>query len=83
MGLCAALAPVEEPRAARAARDEHRELVSPDRCKRGARLLRASTARDARTDDARLRSANARGRRGRWAVYIRDPNGYTVELYRD
>ena len=59
MGLCAALAPVEEPRAARAARDEHRELVSPDRCKRGARLLRASTARDARTDDARLRSANA------------------------
>jgi len=24
-----------------------------------------------------------RGRRGRWAVYIRDPNGYTVELYRD
>ena len=24
-----------------------------------------------------------RGRRGRWSVYIRDPNGYTVELYRD
>jgi catechol 2,3-dioxygenase-like lactoylglutathione lyase family enzyme len=23
------------------------------------------------------------GRRGREAVYIRDPNGYTVELYRD
>ncbi len=23
------------------------------------------------------------GRRGRDAVYIRDPNGYTVELYRD
>src|SRR5206468_12050563 len=46
----------EEPRAARAARDEHREFVSPDRSKRGARLLRASTAREARTDDARLRS---------------------------
>jgi catechol 2,3-dioxygenase-like lactoylglutathione lyase family enzyme len=24
-----------------------------------------------------------RGRRGRDAVYFRDPNGYTVELYRD
>jgi catechol 2,3-dioxygenase-like lactoylglutathione lyase family enzyme len=24
-----------------------------------------------------------RGRRGRSAIYIRDPNGYTVELYRD
>lgn len=23
------------------------------------------------------------GRRGRSAVYVRDPNGYTVELYRD
>jgi catechol 2,3-dioxygenase-like lactoylglutathione lyase family enzyme len=34
---------------------------------------------------ARLRRAGVpvRGRRGSWAVYIRDPNGYTVELYRD
>lgn len=34
---------------------------------------------------ARLRRARVpiRGRRGRWSVYIRDPNGYTVELYRD
>ena len=34
---------------------------------------------------ARLRRAGARirGRRGRYAVYVRDPNGYTVELYRD
>jgi catechol 2,3-dioxygenase-like lactoylglutathione lyase family enzyme len=34
---------------------------------------------------ARLRRAGVaiRGRRGRSAVYIRDPNGYTVELYRD
>lgn len=23
------------------------------------------------------------GRRGRWAVYVEDPNGYTVELYAD
>lgn len=23
------------------------------------------------------------GRRGRWAVYLKDPNGYTVELYAD
>ncbi len=23
------------------------------------------------------------GRRGRWSVYIQDPNGYTVELYAD
>ncbi|MBI2370041.1 MAG: VOC family protein [Deltaproteobacteria bacterium] len=23
------------------------------------------------------------GRRGRWAVYVKDPNGYTVELYAD
>jgi catechol-2,3-dioxygenase len=23
------------------------------------------------------------GRRGRWSFYIRDPNGYTVELYAD
>ena len=23
------------------------------------------------------------GRRGRWSVYIKDPNGYTVELYAD
>ena len=34
---------------------------------------------------AALRRAGVRirGRRGRWAIYIRDPNGYTVELYRD
>ncbi len=34
---------------------------------------------------ARLEAAGVRirGRRGRSAVYIRDPNGYTVELYRD
>ena len=34
---------------------------------------------------ARLARAGGRinGRRGREAVYIRDPNGYTVELYRD
>src|SRR5262245_57071615 len=34
---------------------------------------------------ARLRQAGVRiqGRRGRDAVYVRDPNGYTVELYRD
>lgn len=34
---------------------------------------------------ARLRRAGVRidGRRGRDAVYFRDPNGYTVELYRD
>ena len=34
---------------------------------------------------ARLKTSGVRirGRRGRSAVYIRDPNGYTVELYRD
>lgn len=34
---------------------------------------------------ARLRRARVpiRGRRGRSAIYIRDPNGYSVELYRD
>jgi catechol 2,3-dioxygenase-like lactoylglutathione lyase family enzyme len=34
---------------------------------------------------ARLRQARVaiRGRRGQSAVYIRDPNGYTVELYVD
>jgi catechol 2,3-dioxygenase-like lactoylglutathione lyase family enzyme len=34
---------------------------------------------------ARLRRAGVRieSRRGRDAVYVRDPNGYTVELYRD
>jgi catechol 2,3-dioxygenase-like lactoylglutathione lyase family enzyme len=33
----------------------------------------------------RLRQAGVpiRGRRGRSAVYIRDPNGYTIELYID
>ncbi len=23
------------------------------------------------------------GRRGRWSLYVKDPNGYTVELYAD
>lgn len=34
---------------------------------------------------ARLRRASVRirGRRGRVAVYIEDPNGYTIELYAD
>jgi len=38
-----------------------------------------------RTLLARLRRAKIaiRGRRGTSAVYFRDPNGYTVELYRD
>lgn len=33
----------------------------------------------------RLRRAGVQpaGRRGRWAVYVRDPTGYTVELYAD
>ena len=33
----------------------------------------------------RLRAAGIRliGRRGRWAIYVKDPNGYTVELYAD
>lgn len=33
----------------------------------------------------RLRKAGVRitGRRGRWAVYFKDPNGYTVEVYAD
>ena len=33
----------------------------------------------------RLKAAGVKvvGRRGRWSVYIRDPNGYTVELYAD
>ncbi len=33
----------------------------------------------------RLRGAGVRivGRRGRAALYVEDPNGYTVELYRD
>ncbi len=33
----------------------------------------------------RLRTARVRlaGRRGRWAIYFRDPNGYTVEVYAD
>lgn len=34
---------------------------------------------------ARLRRAGVRitGRRGRWSVYVKDPSGYTVELYAD
>ena len=34
---------------------------------------------------SRLKRAGVRiaGQRGRDAVYVRDPNGYTVELYRD
>jgi catechol 2,3-dioxygenase-like lactoylglutathione lyase family enzyme len=33
----------------------------------------------------RLRRAGVKvvGRRGRWSVYVKDPNGYTVELYAD
>ena len=31
----------------------------------------------------RARRDRVVGRRGRDAVYVRDPNGYTVELYRD
>ncbi|HET7875484.1 MAG TPA: VOC family protein [Methylomirabilota bacterium] len=33
----------------------------------------------------RLRRAGVRivGRRGRWSVYVKDPNGYTVEVYAD
>jgi len=33
----------------------------------------------------RLKAAGVKvvGRRGRWSVYIKDPNGYTVELYAD
>jgi len=33
----------------------------------------------------RLKTARVRltGRRGRWAIYFRDPNGYTVEVYAD
>ena len=41
-------------------------------------------ARWARTLAA-LKRARVRitGRRGRTSIYVRDPNGYTVELYRD
>ena len=47
----------------------------------GFRVRRA----DWRRAMARLSRAGVRieGRRGRDAVYVRDPNGYTVELYRD
>lgn len=33
----------------------------------------------------RLRAARVRltGRRGRWGIYFKDPNGYTVEVYAD
>lgn len=33
----------------------------------------------------RLKSAGVKvvGRRGRWSIYVKDPNGYTVELYAD
>jgi catechol 2,3-dioxygenase-like lactoylglutathione lyase family enzyme len=33
----------------------------------------------------RLKTAGVKvvGRRGRWSIYIKDPNGYTVELYAD
>lgn len=33
----------------------------------------------------RLKGAGVRltGRRGRWGIYFKDPNGYTVELYAD
>jgi catechol 2,3-dioxygenase-like lactoylglutathione lyase family enzyme len=34
---------------------------------------------------ARLKTAGVKvvGRRGRWSIYVKDPNGYTVELYAD
>lgn len=34
---------------------------------------------------ARLEKAGVRptGRRGRWAVYVKDPSGYSVEVYAD
>ena len=46
--------------------------------------LRVTSAAWRQTMD-RLKRARVRitGRRGRDAVYFRDPNGYTVELYRD
>jgi len=33
----------------------------------------------------RLKAAGVKvvGRRGRWSIYIKDPTGYTVELYAD
>lgn len=33
----------------------------------------------------RLRAAGVKlvGRRGRWGIYFKDPNGYTVEVYAD
>ena len=33
----------------------------------------------------RLEAARVKvvGRRGRWSIYVKDPNGYTVELYAD
>jgi catechol 2,3-dioxygenase-like lactoylglutathione lyase family enzyme len=33
----------------------------------------------------RLRAAGVKvvGRRGRWGLYFKDPNGYTVEIYAD
>jgi catechol 2,3-dioxygenase-like lactoylglutathione lyase family enzyme len=34
-------------------------------------------------EDLKRAGVAIRGRRGRSAVYIRDPNGYTVELYID
>jgi catechol 2,3-dioxygenase-like lactoylglutathione lyase family enzyme len=42
-------------------------------------------ARAWRATMARVKRAGVRvvDRRGRAAVYVRDPNGYTVELYRD
>jgi len=42
-------------------------------------------ARDWRKLLARLRrtGVSIRGHRGRTAIYIEDPNGYTVELYKD
>ena len=34
---------------------------------------------------ARLKATGVKvvGRRGRWSIYVKDPNGYTVELYAD
>jgi catechol 2,3-dioxygenase-like lactoylglutathione lyase family enzyme len=33
----------------------------------------------------RLEAAGVKvvGRRGRWSIYVKDPNGYTLELYVD
>ncbi len=47
----------------------------------GVRLSRPEWKK--RVDSLAQAGVTIRGRRGRSAVYIRDPNGYTVELYCD